>query len=359
MRVKNKRILKNGAIAGYVYYKDEKKWKWRIIGRKKMKGGFKKGNSVKNKKNGKIYRIIAVFSNELITKPINAKERNRETITFKSNELKNLELVPQQATEAEAEPEPVAQVVNGNNGRGNVLNQAAPQQQQAQNCENYQQYLNMVEQRRNLYCNKYKHGNKRKCANKFFYNYNVRMNPDRGINTHNELFDISYNPECPYKSHNFLNFPYCCKQSTHFFRGPSKWEQNDGYYTLQGIYKEDITRKKYNNNEYIFQCVLKMIQDCEEIINKDNDYKNFYIHIIKHNPEILHCWVTTSQEIDDKWLTPSQGKRVFNIVYEIPFNQQNNNNIIKNIHSPLITAYTIYGVMEDGELLIFFLFFTG
>ena len=40
MRVKGKRILKNGTIAGYVYYKKEKKWKWRFIsGKKKMKGG--------------------------------------------------------------------------------------------------------------------------------------------------------------------------------------------------------------------------------------------------------------------------------------------------------------------------------
>lgn len=43
MKVKNKRTLKNGAVAGYVYYKDEKKWKWRIVegpksgGRKKKK----------------------------------------------------------------------------------------------------------------------------------------------------------------------------------------------------------------------------------------------------------------------------------------------------------------------------------
>ena len=42
MKIKNKRILKNGAIAGYVYYTNEKKWKWRIIGNKtknKQKGG--------------------------------------------------------------------------------------------------------------------------------------------------------------------------------------------------------------------------------------------------------------------------------------------------------------------------------
>jgi hypothetical protein len=39
MRVKGKRVLKNGTIAGYVYYKNEKKWKWRFISGKKMKGG--------------------------------------------------------------------------------------------------------------------------------------------------------------------------------------------------------------------------------------------------------------------------------------------------------------------------------
>lgn len=39
MKIKNKRILKNGAIAGYVYYKNEKKWKWRIVGNNKKKGG--------------------------------------------------------------------------------------------------------------------------------------------------------------------------------------------------------------------------------------------------------------------------------------------------------------------------------
>jgi hypothetical protein len=43
MRVKNKRILKNGAIAGYVYYPSDKKWKWRIIGRSK-KGGVHPNN---------------------------------------------------------------------------------------------------------------------------------------------------------------------------------------------------------------------------------------------------------------------------------------------------------------------------
>ena len=32
MHVKGKRTLKNGAVAGYVYYPKDKKWKWRIIG---------------------------------------------------------------------------------------------------------------------------------------------------------------------------------------------------------------------------------------------------------------------------------------------------------------------------------------
>lgn len=42
MRVKNQRVLKNGTVAGYVYYNKEKKWKWRFIGKKamkKLKGG--------------------------------------------------------------------------------------------------------------------------------------------------------------------------------------------------------------------------------------------------------------------------------------------------------------------------------
>jgi hypothetical protein len=40
MKVKGKRVLKNGSIAGYVYYKGENKWKWRII-KGPLKGGVK------------------------------------------------------------------------------------------------------------------------------------------------------------------------------------------------------------------------------------------------------------------------------------------------------------------------------
>jgi len=39
--IKGKKILKNGAIAGYVYYEKDKKWKWRIIGRINKTGGYK------------------------------------------------------------------------------------------------------------------------------------------------------------------------------------------------------------------------------------------------------------------------------------------------------------------------------
>ena len=49
MKVKNKRVLKNGAVAGYVYYKSEKKWKWRII-KGPLKGGKRKKKSLKELK---------------------------------------------------------------------------------------------------------------------------------------------------------------------------------------------------------------------------------------------------------------------------------------------------------------------
>ena len=42
--IKNKRILKNGAIGGYVYYANENKWKWRIIGNNKTKTKHKGGH---------------------------------------------------------------------------------------------------------------------------------------------------------------------------------------------------------------------------------------------------------------------------------------------------------------------------
>jgi len=38
-KIKNKKVFKNGAIGGYVYYNSENKWKWRIIGNIKKCGG--------------------------------------------------------------------------------------------------------------------------------------------------------------------------------------------------------------------------------------------------------------------------------------------------------------------------------
>ena len=69
--------------------------------------------------------------------------------------------------------------------------------------------------------------------------------------------------------------------------------------------------------------------------------------------------MTSSQEIDDKWLTPSQRGREFEYGNEIEFNQQNMDNIIRMISSQEITAYTIYGEMAGGNLSIFIRFFTG
>ena len=45
IKVKGEKILKNGAVAGYVYYSKEKKWKWRIIGRHKKGGSSSNGSS--------------------------------------------------------------------------------------------------------------------------------------------------------------------------------------------------------------------------------------------------------------------------------------------------------------------------
>lgn len=59
MKIKGKRILKNGAIAAYVFYEKEKKWKWRIIGRsvkkiggslEDMKGDCEELNRIINKR---------------------------------------------------------------------------------------------------------------------------------------------------------------------------------------------------------------------------------------------------------------------------------------------------------------------
>jgi len=66
MRVKGIKVFSNGARGGYVYYKNEKKWKWRIISgpRKKKKGGvFRLSNTVPT--SNLKYKIIFNEHNEL------------------------------------------------------------------------------------------------------------------------------------------------------------------------------------------------------------------------------------------------------------------------------------------------------
>ena len=66
MQVKGKRILKNGAVAGYVYYSKDRKWKWRIVYGPTKKGGMlREGMRVQYRnhmghiKEGTVYRINA------------------------------------------------------------------------------------------------------------------------------------------------------------------------------------------------------------------------------------------------------------------------------------------------------------
>lgn len=68
MRIKGKRVLKNGAVAGYVYYSKEKKWKWRIVGRA-QRGGSGKGSS-----KGSIRLSNLPSNNEIINSWNNEKE---------------------------------------------------------------------------------------------------------------------------------------------------------------------------------------------------------------------------------------------------------------------------------------------
>jgi len=58
MKIKGKRILKNGTIAGYVYYQKEKKWKWRIIGRSKSITGGEISIRPNNSNLAYLYNIL-------------------------------------------------------------------------------------------------------------------------------------------------------------------------------------------------------------------------------------------------------------------------------------------------------------
>ena len=79
MKIKGKRILKNGVTAGYVYYKNDKKWKWRFLKGPKKKNKQKGGNKVTN---ANILRelINSLSDEELIFDNINKHQFSNEDI---------------------------------------------------------------------------------------------------------------------------------------------------------------------------------------------------------------------------------------------------------------------------------------
>jgi hypothetical protein len=88
MKVKNKRVLKNGAVAGYVYYSKDKKWKWRIIGHtKKMKGGEEINNII----NCKLSRVSYITAQDLscLSLLLRQKHTNASSINFVYNNMYN------------------------------------------------------------------------------------------------------------------------------------------------------------------------------------------------------------------------------------------------------------------------------
>jgi hypothetical protein len=95
MKVKGKRVLKNGAVAGYVYYNKDKKWKWRIIGRVK-KGGSGKGKSkiaLSNLPNNN--QIVLSWNEEKnhLNLIINKQLRKRNVSNEKKNRLKEIKIM--------------------------------------------------------------------------------------------------------------------------------------------------------------------------------------------------------------------------------------------------------------------------
>ena len=79
MQVKQKRVLKNGAIAGYVYYPKDRKWKWRIIGKSNKKKGAGK---IPNRKWGESNENYATRVKKYITeKGYKMKEKSTTPTT--------------------------------------------------------------------------------------------------------------------------------------------------------------------------------------------------------------------------------------------------------------------------------------
>jgi hypothetical protein len=93
-KIKNKRILKNGAIAGYVYYANEKKWKWRIIGNSNKKKGGANYDILRFHNNQNIHipdfdmQLYKLLSNNPLE--INFNRRNIEMLNYFNNCYDNL-----------------------------------------------------------------------------------------------------------------------------------------------------------------------------------------------------------------------------------------------------------------------------
>jgi hypothetical protein len=82
MKIKDKRVLKNGAVGGYVYYPKDKKWKWRIISGPKKKGGS--NPSAKNNKNNKNCERVLVTPLSTIESEIKRNLNRNRSITTKN-----------------------------------------------------------------------------------------------------------------------------------------------------------------------------------------------------------------------------------------------------------------------------------
>ena len=93
MRIKGKRVLKNGAIAGYVYYSKEKKWKWRIVGRAQRGGSDPNEIPLSNLPNNpwnNERKYLNNIINENLRKKMNNQQKNK--LLKLKNKLQKLEI---------------------------------------------------------------------------------------------------------------------------------------------------------------------------------------------------------------------------------------------------------------------------
>jgi hypothetical protein len=104
MKVKGKRILKNGTIAGYVYNSKTKKWNWRFIGRqtggdrtKDRKANFNTINAYQKERNALLnylddkVRRTAFFRPKRKKKFRNISNRIRKSV--KNNEINGVNVL--------------------------------------------------------------------------------------------------------------------------------------------------------------------------------------------------------------------------------------------------------------------------